>query len=233
MWASLLELNGLHNSTVITMDFAQPGAPEAFGSDSKAPATLVTATGHVVVRPNRPPQTDPVRHHLWKKYVEFVQGSSVDASSVARVKALIQSKQHQLHMQADAGGSGRRWSRTGSSSKPSRHILGVSKNATAGAAPPGEAPAAGGGRQLRVLVLLDSHHSAVHVLSEMEAYCTLVTPGSFCIVEDTKLTRWTDSEPGPLAAVRSFIGWHPEFKIDRDRELLFTHHPYGYLQRLY
>jgi cephalosporin hydroxylase len=84
-----------------------------------------------------------------------------------------------------------------------------------------------------VLVLLDSHHAAAHVLTEMEAYCPLVSVGSFCIVEDTKLSRWTNSDPGPLASVQSFLAWHAEFAVDRDRELLFTHHPYGYLQRLY
>ena len=35
----------------------------------------------------------------------------------------------------------------------------------------------------KVLVTLDSGHDAQHVAKEMEAYCPLVTVGSYCIVE--------------------------------------------------
>jgi cephalosporin hydroxylase len=226
MWASLLELNGLHNSTVVTVDIAPPGAPHAFGADSKAPAQLVTATGQVIAAPTRRPQTNPVKHHLWRKYVQFVQGSSTEPATVMQVKAIMAARQQRLVASlatpgeevADAAAS------YGGSMSAS-----ISSEADAAAA----TASAAGSPSVRVLVLLDSHHSALHVLTEMEAYCGLVSPGSFCIIEDTKLTRWTNADAGPLESVRSFVSLHPEFRVQRDRELLFTHHPYGYLQRLY
>jgi cephalosporin hydroxylase len=39
---------------------------------------------------------------------------------------------------------------------------------------------------------------------------------------------WT----GPLPAVRRFVAEHPNFQPDRERELLFTDHSFGYLKRL-
>ena len=39
---------------------------------------------------------------------------------------------------------------------------------------------------------------------------------------------WT----GPLPAVRRFVADHPNFQPDRERELLFTDHSFGYLKRL-
>ena len=38
---------------------------------------------------------------------------------------------------------------------------------------------------------------------EMDAYCHLVTAGSYCIVEDTKMSRW--SSDGPLTAVKTYM----------------------------
>jgi cephalosporin hydroxylase len=241
MWASLLELNGLTNSSVITVDLSQPGGADAFGADSAAPAQVVTATGQVVALPKRRAQTNPTQHELWRKYVTFVQGSSVEAGTVARIRALLHARQHQLQygsgqqqqqQQTQAAGEA-----AGDAAAGSRVPSRVLSSMSASSGPAGDAAAArasaGGGRALRVLVVLDSHHTAAHVLAEMEAYCGLVSAGSFCIVQDTKLSRWTNADPGPLAAVRAFVGQHPEFRVQRDRELLFTHHPYGYLQRLY
>ena len=37
----------------------------------------------------------------------------------------------------------------------------------------------------RVLVCLDSNHTHEHVLTELEAYASLTTPGSYCVVFDT------------------------------------------------
>jgi len=82
----------------------------------------------------------------------------------------------------------------------------------------------------KVLVTLDSGHHREHVFKELEAYCPLVSVGSYCIVEDTKMSRWHST--GPLEAVKDFLKTHPEFQVDRSRELLYTHHVMGYLKRI-
>jgi cephalosporin hydroxylase len=223
MWASILELNGLTNSSVITVDIQKPGGAGSFGADP--PAAVMTASGQVVMVPRKRPQQNPVKHQLWDKYVTFVEGSSIESATITRVKSLLQKKQHTL------------WERDAADDAdvdPDDDDDAEATNATTTRSSSGIQRQIQATQQpLRVLVLLDSHHAAAHVLTEMESYCPLVSAGSFCIVEDTKLSRWTNSDPGPLSSVQSFLAWHPEFAVDRDRELLFTHHPYGYLQRLY
>eukprot|EP00887_Chlorella_sp_A99_P000455 scaffold17.g455.t1 len=83
-----------------------------------------------------------------------------------------------------------------------------------------------------VLVLLDSDHSQHNVAAELEAYCVrFVTPGSYCVVEDTKLSRMSRAG-GPLEAVRGFLGKHgDEWEPDRGRELMYSQHVMGYLRR--
>ncbi|GAX77817.1 hypothetical protein CEUSTIGMA_g5260.t1 [Chlamydomonas eustigma] len=81
-----------------------------------------------------------------------------------------------------------------------------------------------------VMVTLDSGHNMEHVLKEMEKYCPLVTVGAYCIVEDTKMSRWHST--GPLMAVKAFLEKHREFESDRSRELMYTHHSMGYLKRI-
>ncbi|KAL6754010.1 S-adenosyl-L-methionine-dependent methyltransferase [Haematococcus lacustris] len=98
----------------------------------------------------------------------------------------------------------------------------------------GQAPGPGPGLHskqaaAKVLVLLDSSHREEAVREEMDHYCQLVTAGSYCIVEDVKLSRWSSN--GPLAAIRAFLAAHPDFRSDRQRELLYTHHASGYLLR--
>ena len=39
-----------------------------------------------------------------------------------------------------------------------------------------------------VLAILDADHDRDHVLAELRLYAPMVTPGSYCIVEDTNLT---------------------------------------------
>ncbi|GFR52811.1 hypothetical protein Agub_g15433 [Astrephomene gubernaculifera] len=82
----------------------------------------------------------------------------------------------------------------------------------------------------RVVVLLDSDHTEHHVEMEASAYCPLVSPGSYCIVQDTKLSRFS-SVGGPLPGIRKFLAKHPEFSIDRDREPFYTQHVGGYLRK--
>jgi cephalosporin hydroxylase len=86
-----------------------------------------------------------------------------------------------------------------------------------------------------VMVILDSDHSAAHVLDELIAYCPLVTPGSYLIVEDTNVNGHPAAPgwgPGPMEALERFLPSHPEFTSDADCEKLFlTFNPRGYLRR--
>ena len=45
--------------------------------------------------------------------------------------------------------------------------------------------------------------------AEMDIYCPLVSVGCYCIVEDTKMSRW--STGGPLGAVKAFLSTHGNF----------------------
>ncbi len=72
----------------------------------------------------------------------------------------------------------------------------------------------------RVLVLLDSNHSKAHVAAELEAYCALVTPGSYIVATDGIMRdvcdvprgqpEWLDDNP--TAAAEEFAARHPEFE---------------------
>lgn len=71
-----------------------------------------------------------------------------------------------------------------------------------------------------VLVLLDSNHLKDHVLSELEAYSPLVSPGSYIVACDGIMKQvvgapraaedWTWNNP--ISAVNEFINKHPEFE---------------------
>lgn len=87
-----------------------------------------------------------------------------------------------------------------------------------------------------VLVTLDSDHSASHVRAELAAYAPLVTPGSWCLVQDgviDTLPRYAAGRPGPLAAIEDFLKSSPDFELDaaRSRKFLISHHPNGWLRR--
>lgn len=95
----------------------------------------------------------------------------------------------------------------------------------------------------RVLVCLDSNHTHAHVLAELEAYASLTTVGSYCVVFDTVVEDMPKEcypdrpwGPGdsPKSAVREFLKHHPEFEIDQgvDNQLLVSVTPHGYLQRV-
>ncbi|HEX8920969.1 MAG TPA: CmcI family methyltransferase [Pyrinomonadaceae bacterium] len=88
----------------------------------------------------------------------------------------------------------------------------------------------------RVMVILDSDHSAEHVLSELQIYSRMVTIGNYLIVEDTNanghpvLPLWG---AGPMEAVEQFISTRSDFVVDRQREKFFmTFNPNGYLRRV-
>ena len=76
-----------------------------------------------------------------------------------------------------------------------------------------------------VLVVLDSNHSKQHVLDELEAYHSIVTPGSYIIACDGIMLDLHDVPRGvsdwtwnnPLAAAEEFQHLHPEFEIEQPR----------------
>ncbi|OMC12883.1 cephalosporin hydroxylase family protein [Mycobacterium sp. SP-6446] len=93
------------------------------------------------------------------------------------------------------------------------------------------------------LVCLDSNHTHEHVLAELSAYASLVTPNSYCVVFDTLIEdmvgdRFPDRPWGrgnnPKTAVWEFLKSHSEFEIDRKipHKLQITVAPDGYLRRV-
>lgn len=94
----------------------------------------------------------------------------------------------------------------------------------------------------RVLVILDSNHTHEHVLTELDAYASLVSPGSYCVVFDTVIEdlpagmypdRPWDVGNNPKTAVHEFLSRNRDFEVDEDMEakLLITVAPGGYLRR--
>ena len=68
-----------------------------------------------------------------------------------------------------------------------------------------------------VMVLLDSDHSADHVLAELEAYHGFVTPGSYLIVEDSNINGHpvlSSFGPGPMEALEAFFPGRDDFEHD-------------------
>lgn len=87
-----------------------------------------------------------------------------------------------------------------------------------------------------VMVILDSDHSRDHVRSELEIYAPLVTPGSYCLVQDGVIdvvSFFRNSRPGPLPAIEDFLRSTDRFELDAERcdRFLVTHHPQGWLRR--
>jgi cephalosporin hydroxylase len=88
----------------------------------------------------------------------------------------------------------------------------------------------------KVLVVLDSDHSASHVRAELEAYAPLVKPGSYIHVQDgilDDLPRFSEWRPGPTVAVNDFLAAHPEFErdLETERRYVMTAHLCGWLRR--
>lgn len=110
-------------------------------------------------------------------------------------------------------------------------------------------------RYKRILVMLDSNHTHEHVLRELEAYASLTSPGSYCVVFDTVVEDLPDSmfpdRPwgkgnNPKTAVWEFLrrlkeethlaadGAQLNFEVDTmlESKLLITVAPNGYLRRI-
>lgn len=95
----------------------------------------------------------------------------------------------------------------------------------------------------RIMVCLDSNHTHDHVLSELNAYASLTSVGSYCVVMDTlveDMPKYLSQDrswgPGdnPKTAVQEFLLTHSEFEIDKclDHKLMISVAPNGYLKRI-
>jgi len=86
------------------------------------------------------------------------------------------------------------------------------------------------------MVILDSDHTKEHVLQEMHLYSTLVTIGSYLIVEDTIIGGHPVRPamyPGPFEAVEEFLSINTNFIIDAECEKhLLTFNKSGYLKKV-
>jgi cephalosporin hydroxylase len=74
-----------------------------------------------------------------------------------------------------------------------------------------------------VLVVLDSNHTKAHVRAELDAYAALVTNGSYIVAMDGHVMEAAARAPraeadwatnNPNAAVREFVGEHPDFTME-------------------
>lgn len=93
-----------------------------------------------------------------------------------------------------------------------------------------------------IMVLLDSCHTAEHVLREMELYGPLVSAGSYLVVYDTLVEfedkPHTDRPWGkgnsPYTAVQEFLRTHDEFTVDEriEQKIVITSCPGGWLKKV-
>jgi cephalosporin hydroxylase len=93
----------------------------------------------------------------------------------------------------------------------------------------------------KVLVTLDSNHSAAHVAKELEMYAPMVTPDSYLVVFDGVMQVLTDAPGGspgwdkdnPWQAVQGFLDRNDEFEVDPYyNRLKVTYCPGGFLKRV-
>jgi cephalosporin hydroxylase len=93
----------------------------------------------------------------------------------------------------------------------------------------------------RVMVVLDSMHTADHVLRELELYSPFVTQGCYLIVFDTVIefmppetvaNRPWGTGNSPYNAVEQFLETNDRFRIDHsiDAKLQVSVAPHGYLE---
>jgi cephalosporin hydroxylase len=95
----------------------------------------------------------------------------------------------------------------------------------------------------KVLVSLDSNHTAQHVKMEMDLYSTLVQPGGYLIVFDTVIEMVMKEKPAdrpwgpgnnPYQAVGRWLAEHLNWEPDHDltARALITAAPGGWLRRI-
>ncbi len=87
-----------------------------------------------------------------------------------------------------------------------------------------------------VFVTLDSDHSRDHVYKELEIYSKFVTPGSYLVVQDTKVNGhpvYPSFGPGPMEAVNDFLKINHDYIADKWKERYFlTFYPDGWLRKV-
>ncbi|HLY45556.1 MAG TPA: CmcI family methyltransferase [Stellaceae bacterium] len=99
-----------------------------------------------------------------------------------------------------------------------------------------------------VMVIFDSNHSKAHVAAELEAYCGLVTVGSYLVSTDGIMRQVYDTPRGspqwrddnPCAANEEFLARHPEFVLEQplwafnesELDKAITGWPDAYLKRV-
>lgn len=94
----------------------------------------------------------------------------------------------------------------------------------------------------KIMVFMDSMHTHDHVMKELEAYASLVSTGSYCVVFDTFVEDmdedifpdrpWNIGD-NPKTAVHEFLKKNSDFAIDSEIEnkLLISVAPNGWLKR--
>jgi len=90
-----------------------------------------------------------------------------------------------------------------------------------------------------ILVMHDGAHDKEQVLRDIHTYESLVTIGSYFIIEDGIVDLFKphegvgNFEAGPLAAVTQFLSEQNNFIVDLSRErYLITYNPHGFLKRI-
>jgi cephalosporin hydroxylase len=95
----------------------------------------------------------------------------------------------------------------------------------------------------KVMVVLDSHHTHDHVLSELRVFSSFVTSGQFLIVGDTivkdlandtdRVRPWSHKQ-NPHSALEEFLSESSDFVRDDqvNRKLLTSFHPGGYIRKV-
>lgn len=88
----------------------------------------------------------------------------------------------------------------------------------------------------KILIILDSDHSKKHVLDELRAYHSLVTLGSYLVVEDSNVNGhpvFPEHGEGPMEALQEFLKENNDFMIDKSKEKFYlTFNPSGYLKKI-
>lgn len=92
-----------------------------------------------------------------------------------------------------------------------------------------------------VLVIEDASHRYPDTLQNIEAVHHWVTPGSYMLVQDTKMDRFVAGlkmkygrhKFGPMRSVDEFLKKHDNFVVDRKFEyLMYSQHHRGFLKKL-
>lgn len=94
-----------------------------------------------------------------------------------------------------------------------------------------------------IMIFLDSNHTHDHVLAELNAYASLTSVGSYCVVFDTMIEDFSDDlypdrpwnkRNNPKTAVHEFLKTNPEFGIDKTipNKLITTVCPDGFLKKM-